>query len=402
MIEASLIEDVSGLEHLEPEWDALAVACRRPCSAPGLLMPWWHHLAGAGAAPRVVAVRDGGDLIGLAPFLLMQGPLGLATLRLFGTPSMPQRTGLLALPGRGPEVSRASVGRLAESTPRPRILKLDRVDADAGWPAELAAAWPARGAWLHRDFRVEAPVLRIHGTLDEWLASKSSNFRGQMRRIRRRLEKRGAAIVAARDRDAAHRAIDAFAALHRARWDGRSTLWSDAATAALKDAADRLLGERRMRIWTVEAEGGTISSQIFFAAGGEVVYWNGGWDAAWAQERPALAAIYAGVEECFELGDARLDFGEGSHDYKLRFADDDDPVAWLTMVPRGGGYPLARVATAPKRLESTARRTARALPAPAQTTLRRLRRRGTAPRRTQASAPAVRTDHESGEGVVGR
>jgi len=130
-----------------------------------------------------------------------------------------------------------------------------------------------------------------------------------------------------------------------------------------------------MRVWTVEAGGSVVSAQLFFAAGGEVVYWNGGWDPAWSHERPALAAIYAAVEECFARGDARLDFGEGAHDYKLRFANADDPVAWATVVPRGAAYPVARAATAPRRMRGAARQAARAMPEPARRVLWRVMRR---------------------------
>lgn len=376
MISTELVEDGGGLARLRADWDALAVACRQPCSAPGMLIPWWRNLAPPDSAPRVVAVRDGDRLVGLAPFLLVPGPMRLASLRLFGTPTMPQRNGILVAEGREGEVVAAMAQALHRSAPTPRIVRLERIDAAARWPGMLAGAWPTRaGAWLHHDFQESAPVLRMPESIEEWLAGKSGNFRGQMRRIRRRLAKRGATISSAADLASASRGIEAFRALHQARWGARSRLWSAQTTRMLHDAAQDMLPEGRMRVWTVEVQGRIVSAQIFFAAGGEVVYWNGGWDRTWSHERPALGAIYAAVEDCFARGDRRIDFGEGPAGYKLRFAGDDDPVAWATLLPRGPAYPLARAATARRRVLWRARRTARSLPDPARDAIRRLRHR---------------------------
>ena len=75
MATAELLDE-GGLSGIEREWGELAVECARPGSLPDLLLPWWRHLAPPGALARVVAVREGGRLVGLAPFLIHEGPLG--------------------------------------------------------------------------------------------------------------------------------------------------------------------------------------------------------------------------------------------------------------------------------------------------------------------------------------
>jgi len=63
VLEVDLIDDVSAAHSLVPAWDALAVAQALPLCAPGWMLAWWQHLAPAGSELRIVALRDGAQLI---------------------------------------------------------------------------------------------------------------------------------------------------------------------------------------------------------------------------------------------------------------------------------------------------------------------------------------------------
>jgi CelD/BcsL family acetyltransferase involved in cellulose biosynthesis len=174
------------------------------------------------------------------------------------------------------------------------------------------------------------------------------------------------------------RALRAFGRMHELRWGDRSRLWRPDALAMLREAGERMRGSGRLRLYALEADGGVAATLFVFAAGGEAMAWNGAWQPDWAPVRPMMALFYRAIEDCFEMGDRRLDFGEGEQHYKLRLADQQDPVAWATILPRGRDYPLMRLATAPRRLRGRARMAARRLPPGAQARLRRLRARGAA------------------------
>ena len=68
MLTSEMVTARNALEPLSAEWDALAVACDRPQMAPGFVLSWWRHVAPSDARPRLVAVRDGDLLVGVAPF----------------------------------------------------------------------------------------------------------------------------------------------------------------------------------------------------------------------------------------------------------------------------------------------------------------------------------------------
>src|SRR4051794_17507343 len=62
------IGNLAGMEALRSEWLALWRECPRaaPFQAPQWLLPWTAHLFGGGQI-RIVAIRDGARLVGLAP-----------------------------------------------------------------------------------------------------------------------------------------------------------------------------------------------------------------------------------------------------------------------------------------------------------------------------------------------
>ncbi len=121
------------------------MAAGRPLASPKWLMPWLRHAAPSGAEPRVVVVSDGGELIGIAPFVVQRGSLGRADYRLFGVP-FTERREPLAREGRGEEVAAEVARVLGGASPRPSIIALEGIDIDSPWPDRLATALPGPAA----------------------------------------------------------------------------------------------------------------------------------------------------------------------------------------------------------------------------------------------------------------
>ena len=92
----------------------------------------------------------------------------------------------------------------------------------------------------------------------------------------------------------------------------------------------------------------------------------------------AMASLLLAIQDGFERGDDRLDFGGGDHPYKLRFTDGtgDDALTWTGLFPFGPRYPLTRAQLAPGLLRGVAVRRARALPPERREQIKRALRRG--------------------------
>ena len=375
-LRTEIVEDVGALAAVAAEWDALAEANGWALAAPAWLLAWWRNCAPSGARLRVVVVRDAaGAVVGLAPFAALVS--GRVTVyRPLGS-GMAIRSGPLAAPGHEVPVARAIAAALAGARPRPGEIHLEQVDEDSPWPLLLTRAWP--GALPPRrelDHTAPAPTLRLTAaSYEEWLAGKSSNFRQRLRRDARKLTERGAVTRLAATPEELEWALGEFDRLHGEKWGDESPLASAAGARMMLEAGRDLLASGRFRVYWIEVEGRAITVQIFVAAGGEVVYWNGGWDTGWSSLTPALQCICSGVEDAFGRGERRVDFGQGEHHYKTRLADGDDPIAWFRISPRGLAYPRTLLLTLPRRAKRVARSALDHAPAPVRARIDRLRGR---------------------------
>jgi CelD/BcsL family acetyltransferase involved in cellulose biosynthesis len=363
MLSSEVITELSELDPLEPEWDELAVANRLPLMSPACVMAWWRQLSPPGAEPRIVAVRDGEQLVGLAPFYVYArswgGGLGL---RLPGI-ELAGRLAPLAVTGRERAVAQALGSALAGCNPRLDLLTLEGMPLASDWAAALREAWPGCLRPASRRYQVSrCPTVSLNaGSFERWLSAKSWNFRREMRRLRRQFVAAGGTTRSS-TLETLQSDVDVFVRLHASRWEGRggshfAGLGAGLA-AVLNDIGQTLLNkEGRFRLRLLEVEAEPTSAQLFLAAGDRVLYVNGGWDERFAKLKPSMLGILDVIEEAFERGEEHVDLGLEEQHYKLRFADESDAVAWTILIPAGMRLPLTLLHTAPKRGRAALRHT---------------------------------------------
>lgn len=338
-LRGEIVEDVEALEpHLE-QWDRLAVVHGLPYCAPGWVLPWWRHMAADGARLRVVLALDGDRLAGIAPFYARPWIAGLTRYEILGS-SLTARIEPLRAPERSVEEVAAVFARtLAAARPAPDALRFEGLPPAASWPWLMGRAWPGGGRpVVHTEVTIPAPVVSLReDDFEAWMKGKSGNFRQQMRRSRRQLEKAGAVFRTAGTPEEVAAGLPAFERLHLARWEqrGGSQALTPGAREMLGEAGRALVGAGRFRLDTIEIDGRPISSQLFVSAGAETSYWLGGFEEAYAAQRPSMVALVAAVADGFRRGDARLDLGPGGQRYKYRLADGEEGLRWLTLVPPG-------------------------------------------------------------------
>jgi CelD/BcsL family acetyltransferase involved in cellulose biosynthesis len=380
MLDWQVLTDPADLEALAPEWDQLAVQNGLPMMAPACVLGWRRHLAPALAEFRAIAVFDGSQLAGLAPFYLDGGRRALG-MRL---PGIELAGGLapLVAPGRAGEVGGAFAAALARSPLCRGPVSLEGNPRSLDWADTLAQGWPGRLRPASRRYQVQGcPKATLDATsFEQWLTSKSANFRGSMRRMRRHFLAAGGRSRTS-TRDTLRQDVEAFVRLHTERWQGKGgssfvRLGSALADLLVEIGRAQLDQEGRFRMRVLEIDGEPITAQLFLAAGERVHYVNGGWDARFGGLKPPMLALLDTVEEAFSRGETVLDLGLGQQTYKLRFADSVDDVVWDMLIPADVHMPLALLRTAPIRSAAILRSAVKSrLPEPQLTRLRRLRER---------------------------
>ena len=354
MLRGELIDSPDAPVSLRDRWDSLAVSRARPFSSPAWMLAWWQHARPAGAVLRIVAVWDGDELVGILPFFAERSR-GIIRFRLLASTASAHVEPLARI-GSEPEVASVAAEVLSTGDPRPDVISLHGVSAASPWPTLLQGALAARGGVsLHRGSGMPAPHLILERrTYEEWFAGLSRHRRAEFRRRRRRLEERGAVARLVESADDTVAGLGEFARLHYQRWDprGGSGALDPRIEAMLASAALELVPSLRFRLWSIELNGRSISSSIFVAAGGELSYWLGGFDTDWAGYGPAIETVRAALEHAWTVGDRKVDFGSGGQDYKYTFADGEDVIEPIDLVPRTSRYLRARVQLAPEQIAS--------------------------------------------------
>ena len=329
---ADLVDDAAALEPYRAAWDALALGARRPYCAPGWMLAWWEEVAPADAVLRVVVVRDGGELVGVAPFWASAGSgrYGLLGER-SASPLQP-----LARANLETDVAAVCAEALAAADPTPTEIVFRYMLVNSPWPRQLRDHWPGDAAGTIRHERVR-PIPKVtlgHDSVDEWLAGRSRNFRQQVRRARRTLTGARFRMATPDDLDAD---LASLARLHHARWShrGGSRALDERVEGLLRRAAHALMPSGRFRLWSLEVSGTPVSTHLFVAGDGGQAYWLGGFDDAWAAQHPGIQVLVHAVEDGIARGEEWLELGPGAQPYKYRLADSEDMVASVTLTPTG-------------------------------------------------------------------
>ncbi len=357
--ETQLIVELAEAESLAPEWDALAVAASKPFAAPAWVLAWWRHVAPAGISPRVVAVRDGGRLVAVAPFHALPRTRGVVEYRLmacdFGASMEP-----LALPGREWDMAAEIAHALAAADPRPDVLAFGPMAIASPWPAAMSAGWEGPMSALVRRLRISSAhvIVLDDGSYEEWLGSLSPKLRRDLRRCERLFEEAGGSTRWA-TAETLRADAEAFSRLHRERWEGRG--WSRLADMGagladwLEDLGRPLIAQGRFRMCLLEIDGAPICADFQISAGDELVPMNAGWDERYASLSPAKLACMRVLRSAFEQGARRVSLGSGDSSNKLRLANGNEPVAWTLVMPPAAGLPAAYARALPDLLRAHAR-----------------------------------------------
>lgn len=338
---ARVLTDVDSLLPFVPGWDALAVECRRPRSAPVFALAWYRHALPSRGQIRTVVVTDGDDVVGIAPFYVERTGFGfyqynMAVPVLFGVEP-------LFAPGREEEIAGAVGHALAHADPAPDIVFLDSLPQGSLWPTLIGRGWPRPHPALASPHSF--PWSHIYlgdGGFDGWFAERSGRFRQRFRSQSRKLSAEGFKHLVSVDAPDIAERLPALRRCYEARRVGRGGTghpFDDSFRAIVAEAAVELSGTGRLRLATIERPGEVIAADLVVSAGGHASGWLTGFDESWAHLSPNFVCMVLSIEDAARVGDTTFDLGSGSYSYKRRFTD-DEPVFQNSLLVRRGLRPF--------------------------------------------------------------
>jgi CelD/BcsL family acetyltransferase involved in cellulose biosynthesis len=335
-------------ESLEDDWTRLGVLSGNVFSTWEWASVWWRHY-GEGKRALTASLRDAtGQAVAILPLYLgIERPARVA--RFIG-----HGAGDELGPVCDPDDGRARAALTA---------------APDGWDVLLAERMLGQGHASALGGRLLAtdssPVIDLpESSWDEYLATRSSNFRSQVRRKERKLvREHGLTYRLSEDPDRLDDDLTALFDLHEARWAGESS----GALAGSRNAFHRdfaALAQERgwLRLWIAEVEGRAVAAWYGFRFGGADWYYQFGRDPAWEKASLGLVLLAHTVRDAIESGQRQYRLLRGGEAYKDRFAT-GDPGLETVAVGRGprGRFAVRAAAAGLAMPEPVRRRVVRAV-----------------------------------------
>ena len=296
----------------EDEWRALAERSRNVFGTREWAATWWRHFGEEGALR--ISVTPSAVL---PLYLERQGPFRL--LRFIGQ-GQADEAGPVCAPEDRDQAAAAMRAVLAEGG-----FHLFLGD-------NLPPAW-AEPLGARVVERVSSPVVLLtEPTWDDFLATRSSNFRQQLRTSERKLARdRGLAFRLA-DASTLTQDLDTLFELHKARWPGSP--WFASAESFHRDFAALALERSWLRLWILDLDGSPAAAWLGYRFAGIGSHYQAGRDPALQRERVGLVLLAHSIREALADGMDEYRLLRGDESFKYRFATSDPGLETLAL-PRG-------------------------------------------------------------------
>jgi CelD/BcsL family acetyltransferase involved in cellulose biosynthesis len=344
-------EPIGDLEAARGDWEVLAERSGNVFATWEWASTWWRHF-GSNQDLLLTTCRgaDGGP-VAIVP-LCISSSRTLRTARFLGH-GMADQLGPICRPSDRSKAARALIWTLQRRDREWDVFRAEALPGNDGWQAVL-------GGNVRR--RESNPVVDIAGLdWEAYLASRSANFRDQVRRRERNLARRhDLRYRLTEDPDRLEADLETFFRLHDARWaiEGSSSLTAPARRFHREFA--RLALERGwLRLWTMEVNGDPVAAWYGFRFGNAEWFYQSGRQPAWDRSSVGFVLLAHTLREAINDGMSEYRLLRGPETYKARFTSRDDGLETI-LVPRGlRGHTVVGATTAARALPHSARRRAR-------------------------------------------
>ena len=350
---ALALEPLEGLSAAREEWTALAERAGNVFATWEWADAWWSAY-GHDRPLALTGCRNAhGELVAILPlYLSARGPVRM--LRFIGHGPADQLGPVCA-----PEDRRAVGAALQQLLAGRRdwnVMLAERLAPLEGWTGMLG------GTVVHRE---ESPTLQIGGrSFDEFLASRSKNFREQIRRRARKLAREHEVEFRLADAATLETDLETLVRLHDARWseaEEETSAFDDARRAFHLAFARHALERGWLRLWVLEADGQAVAAWYGFRFAQIDWYYQSGRDPLWERQSVGFVLMAHTIQGAFDDGMLEYRLLRGGEGYKDRFASDDPGIETIALTRGVVG-----------RAALLAAKSARSMPAPGRKAIAKL------------------------------
>jgi CelD/BcsL family acetyltransferase involved in cellulose biosynthesis len=354
-----LIDDADRFAALQIEWSELLAASS--AASPFLtwewLNAWWTHV-GAPRRLAIVAVRDGDQLIAVAPLCASRGRVPFLWRWEFLGTGFAGSDYLDAIVRRGRELD--AMRALAEYV-RERGVTLHLVHLPSNSSLSRVAAPLGDSGWSVRTAADGfCPFIRLAGhSWDSFLSTIGPSHRATTRRRLRALEKNFTMRFEQIADDVMRQyALAKLFDFHQARFGRRATAFHTTSLRAFHlDATDRLQKAGVLRLFILRLNDDLAGVMYGMSFKGRFYFYQHGYDPQFQSHGVGRAVLDLSIRAAIEEGLSEFDLLYGGEAYKSAWTNERRPLTRIDMFPAHfGGRVHQRAVETERTLRAFARR----------------------------------------------
>ncbi|HEV7857552.1 MAG TPA: GNAT family N-acetyltransferase [Pyrinomonadaceae bacterium] len=322
----TVLRELSEVEAVSSQWDALLEysTCNRAFSSSG-----WFMAACRGTAsklsPYVIVARRGATLAGLLPLVLTEERDAAFPGELSDYNDMIVREGDTA-------IMTGLFHQALSSAKDYARLNLKCIRPDANWMVALRLNGTSRAdAQPLVSRRIVCPYIRLDESYDEYLATKSANFRHALKRARgKALEDDVTVRQLTPDSFPQTELAEIFLTLNRARFQQKSCFKAEN-ESFVREVLPRLFLESRLFVFVMCEREEIVGINLCMRGARSLCYWNGGFLSHAARWSPGKLLLEAGIREAHAASLEEYDLMRGTEAYKACWATHTRTISHMEL-----------------------------------------------------------------------
>src|SRR5699024_2164507 len=221
---------------------------------------------------------------------------------------------------RAADMVRSQLGREL----RQGILVLHDVAADEAWDARL-------GGSVVRSTPGPA-IRRTSPSWQEFLATRTKNFRSHVRRNSRRLHDAFDVTIRVSTADTLEEDVSTLLGLHRLRWGEGAPFATGRGAELVRSFARRCQERGWLRLSVLELDGHPAAADLVLRFAGVYSSWQGGWDPQYREQYSVGSVLeMESLRSAVEDGASEYRLLRGDEAYKQRLANTDQGTCTVTI-----------------------------------------------------------------------
>lgn len=295
------------------KWDCFFVL-------PGWLKVWWHEF-GADSSLYLHSVRQGDDLIGIAPLLVND-----ESASFIGSPDVCDYLDFVVTPGREQDFFDSLLDNLDQQGITRLDLRTLRPDSTVNNYIEDAARNRGCEVSFHPDgvsFELDLP-----STWEEYLQILKGKHRHETRRKLRRLHE--AADINYRvfeEVDEVKGIMGTFLELFRESREDKTVFMSTRMESFFNSLALAMAEIKVLRLCILELDAQPAATVLCFDYNGTLYLYNSGYDPLFSSLSVGLLCKILNIKDSIQRGIKRYDFLKGEETYKYRLGGQEVPLS---------------------------------------------------------------------------